>query len=122
MLPELLSDAAGTSANVPRAAPQSATCCGALRSLFGGGAGGNDATVHSMSSTQAPPPTPTAKSGAGRASADAPLGGAEPLSAKACEELRDVFLAGATQSNVNDIYALGDTIGAWRARAAAHAC
>jgi hypothetical protein len=68
-----------------------------------------------MSTPQAPPAPPAAKAdtGGGRAApADAAGGAVEPLSPRARETLRSTFLAGASPQHVNDVYALGDTIGA----------
>ena len=64
-------------------------------------------------STPPPPPAPAAEDGKSVATAeDAADAGAEPLSPRAREALRGAFLAGASPLSINDVYALGDTIGA----------
>ena len=106
--PEPLSDAA-VEAPQPASpsAPQAPTCFEALRALCGGGS-------ENMSTPQAAP-APAAKADTGgnrKAPADAAGGAVEPLSPRARELLRSTFLAGASAQHVNDVYALGDTIGA----------
>lgn len=108
--PEPLSDAAVEAPPQPASpsAQQAPTCFEALRALC---AGGNE----NMSSTPQAAAVPAAKAdtGGGRAApADAAGGAVEPLSPRARETLRSTFLAGASPQHVNDVYALGDTIGA----------
>lgn len=103
--PEPLSDAAVEAAQpASPSAPQAPTCFEALRALCGGG-----------SENMSTPPAPAAKADTGgnrEAPADAAGGAVEPLSPRARELLRSTFLAGASAQHVNDVYALGDTIGA----------
>ena len=63
--------------------------------------------------TQAASPSADAGARESRAEAmDAASAVAEPLSPKARETLRSAFLAGASAAHINNVYALGDTIGA----------
>jgi hypothetical protein len=67
----------------------------------------------SMASHQPAPPAPAPKAGeSGAGAQDAVVTtSAEPLDPKAREALRSAFYGGASASNINDVYALGATIG-----------
>ena len=58
---------------------------------------------------------PAPKPGESREGANDAAGttSAEPLNPKAREALRSAFFGGASKANINDVYALGATIGAW---------
>ena len=106
--PEPPSDAAHT-APLAACSPQAPTCCGALRLLCGA------STSAAAMSHQEAPPAPAPKHGESGAGAKDATGAtsAEPLDPKARDALRSAFYEGATKSNINDVYALGSTIGAF---------
>ena len=105
--PEPPSDAAQT-APLAACSPEAPTCCGALRSLCGPSP---SAAAMSHQAPPAPSPKP-GESGAG-AKDGAGTTSAEPLDPNAREALRSAFFAGASTSTINDVYALGATIGAF---------
>ena len=115
--PEPPSDAAHT-APLAACSPQAPTCFGALRSLCGA------STSAAAMSHQEAPPAPAPKHGESGAGAKDATGAtsAEPLDPKARDALRSAFYEGATKSNINDVYALGSTIGAFFAATCSGAC